>query len=118
MKEGYVYIFHISSENRIWDHKGELYKIGHTTNLKTRLSSIRSFVGENAELIASSKVLDRYTAEYRMHQKFWKFVCTKPFGIDLLNVYEFFLFEDKILNKAIVELWKQPYYEIKYTNSI
>lgn len=110
IKEGVVYIMKISSESRDWNHDGELYKIGNTTNLKIRKSAIQSFFGEIVDIVALSKVGNRYAAEKLMHTKYGKFICDHPLGINCLNVKEYFLFDEKILSKAIISVWEMPKY--------
>lgn len=106
MSAGLIYLAKISTDTRDWTCNGGLYKIGQTSNLKARLPAIRSIFGEPVSIVAKSKVGNRYAAERKLHEKFNDFRCAEPLGIKHLSVREFFIFDNSLLDKVIVAVWK------------
>jgi hypothetical protein len=112
-KDGYVYIMHISSEHRVWEHTGELYKIGQTCNPKIRLLGVSSGFGD-ASLVEAIFVADRIKTEGMLHKKFRCCSCSHPFGVSK-SYLEYYLFDDVQLSSALATLQRETLQIVKTT---
>ena len=103
-RPGFVYIAHIPRETVEWDHSERLYKIGATTNLSSRKSTLRSEWWENVEFVAYIFVKDRFIEEKKLLR--W---CCEDCYMEPKNLWwpkEYFLFNEKRLQRAVRALYR------------
>jgi hypothetical protein len=101
-RPGFVYIVNIPKEGRIWNHPEKLYKIGCTTNLKSRLAGINQQVGEMCQYIAYVPARDRFYVEGKLLIYCYNDNYQEPERNWWPN--DFFLFNDKKLKRVIRKL--------------
>jgi hypothetical protein len=105
-KPGYIYLLHIPHDNVEWRFDNDLYKIGYTSNLKSRAGQIGYQWNQNVSYVAFAPVADVISSEKQLLKKYDQYRFCEKLNPWMKNVLEYFLFEPMVLDEVIYDVWK------------
>lgn len=116
----FIYLAHIPHTNEEWDHDGELYKIGVTTNLNSRLIELRKYWEQEITYITFIPMLHTKlrSTEKQLHIKYNNNLCSNPFNHKYSVYTELFVFDDNEINNVIQHMSSLAIYDEIDTTSI